>query len=154
MSKLAENRIDNIGESGFRSVINIHGVVLLVIAALHVSWSWFFPGYDEFSGLTDVQWSWIYLLNWCLSIFMFLVAFFSLAVGRMANLTINQLRIFIFSLAIFWSFRLLFEFIYPVGIPFLFIPDPSIIFKILLPALILVLLIPEIRLRSASNETS
>ncbi len=147
MSELAGKKNESVGESRFRSVIQIHGWVLLAMGVLHASWNWYFPGYEEFSALTDVQWAWASLLNWSVTIFMFLVAFFSLAVSRMANLTANQLRLFIFSLVVFWSLRLMLEFIYPVTFPFLFIPGPSLLFKTLIAGLILILLIPEIRTR-------
>lgn len=151
MTNLARNRTGIIEENRFRKVLKIYGGFMLAVAILHASWGWFFPGYEEFAGLTEIEWAWISLLNWSLSLFMFSFSFLSFAVSGMKNLSINQLRVFMLSMAIFWSIRLTLEFIYPVRIPFLLIPGPSVFFKVLIAAVILTLLIPEIMLRSGKN---
>ncbi|MCZ7385642.1 MAG: hypothetical protein O8C63_12980 [Candidatus Methanoperedens sp.] len=96
-------------------------------------------------GLTEIQWDWIYLLNLSTALCLFTFSILSFGVSSTTSLTLDQLRAFSALMIIFWMIRLLLELIFPVQIPVLVLPDPSLFLKVLMVTLIVILALPEVR---------
>lgn len=133
-------------EKLYRICLGIVGIIILISALLHGIWYWFLPRYPEMIGLTEIQWNLLNLFNWCVTIFLLFMSACAIIVSRSTSLSLNQIRAFTLMLFVFWICRLFLEFIFPVGIPFLFLANPSFLLKVLMIIAILVLIIPEILL--------
>ena len=134
-------------ERTFRISLRIYASILIVAGIAHGVWYWFFPAYDELIGLTNIQWSTFFLFNWSISILLVFLSILSYVVSWTGALTVRHLRTFSVLTICFWICRLLLEFIFPVRIPFVVIPNPSWVLKTLILIAMVILAIPELRLR-------
>ncbi|MCZ7405582.1 MAG: hypothetical protein O8C67_11745 [Candidatus Methanoperedens sp.] len=132
-------------EKSYRLSLKIIASIFLVASLVHILWNWFFPTYTEMKGLTEIQWDWIYLLNLSTALCLFTFSILSFGVSSTTSLTLDQLRAFSALMIIFWMIRLLLELIFPVQIPVLVLPDPSLFLKVLMVTLIVILALPEVR---------
>lgn len=139
-------------EKIYRLSLRIVASIFLAAALLHLVWNWLFPTYTEMKGLTEIQWDTIYLLNLSIALFHFTFSILLFGVSSMTSLTLNQLRAFSALILVFWMFRFLLELIFPVQIPFVILPDPSVSLKILMVVLIVILALPEILLRAGKKQ--
>lgn len=135
-------------EKIYRLSLRIVASIFLAASLLHLAWNWLFPTYTDMKGLTEIQWDMVYLLNLSIALFHITFSILLFGVSSMASLTLNQIRAFSALILIFWMVRLLLEFIFPVQIPFVILPDPSIFLKILMVTLIIIFALPEILLRA------
>lgn len=134
-------------EKSYRTSLKIYASILIVAGMAHGLWYWFFPLYDELAGLTDIQWNTFFLFNWSISILLVFLSVLSFVVSWTENLTVRHLRTFSALTICFWIIRLLLEFIFPVRIPFIVIPNPSWLLKTLILAALVILALPELRLQ-------
>ena len=118
--------------------------MIVIVAPLHGLWYWFFPRYAEMNGLTTIQWDVINLFNWSIAAVLLFTAVLTLLIARARSLTLHHLRIFSALLFGFWACRLVLEFIFPTRIPFVFIPNPSMLLKILMFVALAILIMPEL----------
>ena len=131
----------------FRTSLRIYSSIITVAGIGHIAWYWFFPTYNEMTGLTEVQWSTFYLFNWSISILLLFLSILSYLASWTSTLTLTHLRVYSALTIGFWICRLILEFVFPVRIPFVMIPNPSALFKTLIIIAILILAIPELRFR-------
>jgi hypothetical protein len=95
-------------------------------------------------GLTSTQWDVVNVFNWAITSVLFFMALLTITVARTKSLSLNHLRAYSAFLFAFWACRLALEFIFPVRIPFVFIPKPSLFLKILISVGLTILALPEI----------
>jgi len=95
-------------------------------------------------GLTSLQWDIVNLFNWSITILLFFMAILTILIARARSLTLNHLRAFSALLFGFWVCRLILEFVFPVQIPFVVIPSPSLLLKILMFVALAILVAPEL----------
>jgi len=131
-------------EKSYRLSLYVAGTIILAVTPFHGIWHWFFPVYEEMEGLSQVQWNIINLFNWAITFFLLFMSLLTLTVARTKSIPLNHLRLFAVFLFGFWVCRLSLEFIFPVQIPFVVIPDPSMFLKILMFAGLIILLTPEL----------
>lgn len=141
-------------ERSFRFNLRVYAVLVLTSSVFHAVWNFLFPTYNEMQGLTEIQWGTVLLFNWAIVFLLLLLGLLALTVSMSGSTTLPQLRMFSAFSAGFWLCRLVLEFLLPVRIPFIFIPDPSLLVKGLLIVLALILVLPEIRLRLSNRPES
>lgn len=132
-------------EKSFRSSLKLYASIVLIASSIHGVWHWFFPTYIEMEGLTKLQWNVFFVLNWSVSLFLFFLSILSFGISSVKSFTLNQLRAFSALMIGFWTCRFVLEFIFPVQIPFIIIPNPSLVFKLLIAIAITILILPEMR---------
>lgn len=132
--------------------LRIYGAIVFVAALVHGVWNWFLPTYPVMEGLTQTQWSFIHLLNWSVTILLLFFAIMAFGITS-EKFAVGQMRMFAIVMAGFWTWRLILEFIYPLQVPFIIIPNPSLFIKILILLCITILLLPGLLhgLRSHQN---
>ncbi|HEY9206901.1 MAG TPA: hypothetical protein VIO58_13395 [Candidatus Methanoperedens sp.] len=138
-------------EKIYRLSLKIIASIFLAASLLHLVWNQLFSTYTEMKGLTEIQRDMIYLLNLSIALYHFTFSILLFGISSMTSLTLNQLRAFSALILVFWMFRLLLEFIFPVQVPFVILPDPSISLKILMVTQIIILALPEILLRAGKK---
>lgn len=139
-------------ESPVRFSLRVYAAIVLAASLAHATWYWFLPTYVELHGLTDVQWNSLFLFNWSITFLLLFLGILSLAVSFASSVTLTQLRAFsVWSIA-FWLCRLVLEFLFPLEIPLVIIPNPSPYIKFLIMFCILILALPEIQARRAKRQ--
>jgi hypothetical protein len=133
-----------------RTSLRVYASILLWGALMHGLWYFFLPGYPEMQGLTGIQSNFLLLMNLCIGISLL---FFSILAYWFSSrsFTINQQKTFAIIMSVFWSCRLMVEVLFPVQIPFVFIPHPTLLIKILGIGLIVILLSPWLVLRMSGK---
>ncbi len=139
-------------EESYRLSLKIVASIFLVSSLVHIMWNWFLPAYTEMRGLSEIQWDWIHLLNLSTALCLFTFSILSFGVGSTMSLTLGQMRAYSALMVVFWMIRLLLELIFPVQIPLLVFPDPSLFLKVLMVTLILILALPEIKLHISKKK--
>ncbi len=136
----------------FRVSLRVYASLVLSAALVHSAWYWFMPGYAEMKGLTQIQQSFVSLLNWSITL---LLLFFSILAFWVTSksFTLPQQKVFSLLMAVFWTGRFLFELIYPVQIPLLMIPNPSSLLKVIIAACVAILVSPWLLLRFSPQHT-
>ncbi len=129
----------------YRRALRVHAYFGVLGALIHTSWHWFFSGYEVMNGLTDLQWDMMNIFNLSTALFFVFLASLSFIVLRYKKLEFKSIRIINLCLLLFYSGRLLIEFIIPSPIPFIIIEESNIVIRIMLSLLILILLYPEIK---------
>ena len=129
----------------YRLSLRVHGSIVLCAALFHGAWHWFFPTYTALDGLTAIQWNTLFLFNWSIALCLLFLSILSLVVSSIQSLTLRQLRMFSVGIISFWAGRLALECLFPLRIPFVIIPNPSLFIKVLLVAIITVLALPELQ---------
>ena len=140
-------------ESSVRFSLRVYATIVLVASLAHATWYWFLPTYIELRGLNDVQWNTLFLFNWSITFLLLFLGILSLAVSLVDSVTPTQLRLFSAWSIAFWLCRLLLEFLFPLEVPLVIIPSPSLFIKFLIIFCILILAIPEAQARLAKRET-
>lgn len=139
-------------KNSYKISLRIYAVIVLIAALVHAIWNWFLPTYAELSGLTGIQWNTFFLFNWSITLLLLFLGILSLVVSLIDSVTLTQLRLFsIWSIAL-WLCRLLFEFLFPLKIPLVIIPSPSLFIKFLIIFCILILASPEVQVRLVKRE--
>lgn|GEM_PF-3578778 len=141
-------------EKSFRTSLCIYALIVLMAGVSHGAWYCFLPEYAEMSGLSMQQWNIVFLFNWSISIALVFIALLSFAVSRMKVFALIHLRQFSLLTIALWICRLILEFVFPVGIPYLILKNPSWIVRFSILILIAILAHPEIRLRLMRRESS
>lgn len=141
-------------EKSFRLSLSIVGAMIFVVSLCHGIWHWFFSQYAEMEGLTQIQWNIINLFNWAITFFLLFMSILTFMIASKKSIPLNHLRMFSALMIGFWICRLVLELIFPVQIPFVIIPNPSLLLKILIVIGITILALPEmwLQLRSKSKK--
>ena len=132
-------------ERHFRLSLLIVGAMILVVSLFHGLWHWFFPRYAEMEGLTQIQWNIINLFNWAITSFLLFMSILTFLIARTRSISLNHLRMFSALMIAFWMCRLALEFVFPVQIRFVILPNPSLFLKILMAIGITILVLPELQ---------
>ncbi len=140
-------------ESSFRFSLRVYAAIVLVASLAHAIWYWFLPTYGELRGLNGVQWNTLFLFNWSITFPLLFLGVLSLAVSLAGSVTLTQLRLFSAWSIAFWLCRLLLEFLFPLEIPLVIIPNPSLFIKFLIMFCTLILALPEIQTRLTKWKT-
>ncbi len=140
-------------ERSLRFSLRIYAAIVLAASLAHAAWYWFLPAYAEMAGLSDVQWSTFSLFNWSITILLLFLGVLSLGVSLISSVTIMQLKWFSAWSIAFWLCRLLLEFLFPLKIPFVVIPGPSLFIKFLIVFCILILTLPGLQAWLVKRET-
>lgn len=131
-------------ERYYRISLAIVGVLILFGAIFHGIWHWFFRGYAEMEGLTNTQLDIIYLFSWAISFLLLFMSILSFIIASLKSISLDFIRLFSALVFMFWILRLSLEFIFPVQIPFVIIPNPSLFLKILMIIGLIIIIIPEL----------
>lgn len=140
-------------ESSLRFSLRVYAVIVLAASFAHTAWYWFLPSYVELRELTHVQWNTLFLFNWSISFLLLFLGMLSLAVSLAGSVSLTQLRFFSAWSITFWLCRLLLEFLFPLEIPLVIIPAPSLFIKFLMIFCILTLALPEVQACLAKRRT-
>ena len=130
-------------ERSYRLCLVIVGAFVLFGAFFHGIWYWFFLGYPEMAEIKEVQLNLIYLFSWSISFLLLFMSILSFIVALMKSIPLNFIRLFSLLVFLFWGVRLILEFIFPVKIPFVIIPNTSLFLKILIPIGLIIIAFPE-----------
>ncbi|MFH1074869.1 MAG: hypothetical protein V1752_07260 [Candidatus Firestonebacteria bacterium] len=134
-------------EQSFRLSLKVYASIVLVASLTHGIWHWFLPTYIEMKGLTEIQENVLFILNWSVAVFLLFLSILSFWASYARTFTLDQLRMFSLCMIGFWMCRFALEFIFPVQIPFVIIPNPSMLFKIFILIGITILIFPVLMLQ-------
>lgn len=137
-----------------KALIIAGGFVELIIAILHFIWPSYLMQLPDFENITTSIKDFIILaslaIGLCLTVFACLSFYFSKRIGHRDKSAL----IFSLSQVILWTFRLIFELLYPVRLPLYSIENPSNIIIIGVIIIISVYLIPVLLIRGTINKVN
>ena len=135
----------------FRISLKIYASIVLLAALVHGSWHFFLLGYPEMKDLTGTQSSLVLLMNLCIGIFLLFVSILAYWFSS-KSFSINQQKSFAIMMSVFWFCRFMLEFFFPVQIPLVILPHPTLFIKILGIGLVVLLLSPWLVLRISGRQ--
>lgn len=130
------------------SILLLTGAIIeLIVAILHFVWPFNFVQLPVFENISETIKDFILLASLALGLCMTVFSYFSLYFSQRIKHETKSALIFSLTQAILWTFRLIFEILFPVKVPLYSIESPSGMVIIGSIVVILVYLIPVFLLR-------
>jgi hypothetical protein len=127
----------------------VGGILQIFVAILHFAWPFQFNEPGGFTDVTDDYGRATFLCIICIGLCQLVLGALSIYFSRRLLLGESSAWVYGVSQGILWGIRTIFEFLLPVRIPFLFVPNPTGLVLPLCLLLALLFLVPLMMCRKA-----
>lgn len=128
----------------YRQCLFVISFICFVLSIIHIPWLWSLQEYEVINPTNEAQLLSFQLFSMAVIMFLAQMGASALLLAKTENLPSVVLKGFTTILLVFFSCRLIVEFIFPLQIPLLGVDEPTSMVKVLLCVPVLVLIYPYV----------